>query len=66
MLVIFGLIVFVWIFFRVENINYVISYIFEIFFYLLFIELEFLKKCELLNIIILVIGFIIIEWFGRE
>jgi D-alanyl-lipoteichoic acid acyltransferase DltB (MBOAT superfamily) len=66
MLVTFGLIVFAWIFFRAENINHAISYISEIFSYSLFTEPEFPKKRESLNTIILVIGFIIIEWLGRE
>ncbi|NES04257.1 MAG: MBOAT family protein [Okeania sp. SIO2F4] len=66
MLVTFGLTVVAWIFFRAENIDHAISYLSEILSYSLFTEPEFPGKSESLNTIIWVIGFVIIEWLGRE
>jgi len=58
----FGLTVFAWIFFRSENIGHAISYISEIFSSSLFTLPEIIPKTT----IILIIFFILIEWFGRE
>lgn len=66
MLVTFGLTVFAWIFFRAENINHAISYVSGILSHSLFTEPEYPGKRESLNTIFWVIGFIIIEWLGRE
>jgi len=58
----FGLTVFAWIFFRAENIGHAINYISEIFSSSLFTLPEVRPKTT----IILVLIFIIVEWFGRE
>lgn len=58
----FSLTVLAWIFFRAENIHHAISYISKIF------SASLLSRPELLNqnLLILLILFIIVEWFGRE
>ena len=55
-----------WIFFRAENINQAIKYISEIFSASLFTIPHFLGMQKALVIIILLAGFVYIEWYGRE
>lgn len=66
MFVTFGLTVFAWIFFRAENIGHAFNYISEIFSYSLFSIPEFAERRRALTIIIFIIGFVIVEWIGRE
>jgi alginate O-acetyltransferase complex protein AlgI len=58
----FGLTVFAWIFFRADNIGHAFNYISEIF------SLSTLTIPEIrpTNIILLIMIFVIIEWFGKE
>ncbi len=67
----FGLTVFAWIFFRAESIGHAISYLNSIFSTTLFnMPVEDLKKfnvgTEIVYTVLLVIGFIIIEWVQRN
>lgn len=62
MLLTFGLTVFAWIFFRAENIGHAINYISEIFSSSLFT----IPTIHPRNLILLLMAFVIIEWFGRE
>ncbi|MFY0605789.1 MAG: MBOAT family protein, partial [Cyclobacteriaceae bacterium] len=62
MLSTFGLTVIAWIFFRADNIGHAISYTSEIFSSSLFSFPEIRPK----SVILLIIVFILIEWFGRE
>jgi alginate O-acetyltransferase complex protein AlgI len=66
MLFTFGLTVFAWIFFRAENIEHAINYIFEIFSNTLFTYPKYDLDDSKKTIFILLFIFIIIEWFGRE
>lgn len=61
-LITFSLTVFAWIFFRADNISLAFSYIGNLFTTSLFSKPEIFPN----EIIYLVIGFIIIEWLGRE
>lgn len=67
MLFTFGLVMLGWIFFRAENIGHALSYISSIFTSSLF-SLPNLPGSEkqALTTIVLVILFVIVEWFGRE
>lgn len=58
----FGLVVFAWIFFRAENMGHALSYISEIFSGSLFSIPEIRPS----NLILLILGFVLIEWVGRE
>jgi D-alanyl-lipoteichoic acid acyltransferase DltB (MBOAT superfamily) len=58
----FGLTVFAWIFFRAENIGHAFSYISEIFSSSLFTIPEIQPR----NLILLIMFFVLVEWFGRE
>lgn len=62
----FGLTVLAWIFFRAENIGHAINYIGEIFSPSLFTIPKFPDMQRALITVILVIGFVIVEWLGRE
>jgi alginate O-acetyltransferase complex protein AlgI len=62
----FGLTVFAWIFFRAENISHALSYISEIFSHTLFTYPKFDKDDSKKTIFILLLIFILIEWYGRE
>ena len=62
MLLTFGLTVFAWIFFRAENISHAFSYISEIFSTSFFTIPEIRPR----NLILLIMFFVLIEWFGRE
>jgi D-alanyl-lipoteichoic acid acyltransferase DltB (MBOAT superfamily) len=66
MAITFSLTLFAWIFFRAENISHAIQYISEIFSFSLFTVPQFEGMRKALNIIILVCGFVLIEWIGRE
>ncbi|MFH2036676.1 MAG: MBOAT family O-acyltransferase, partial [Candidatus Zixiibacteriota bacterium] len=65
-LITFGLTVFAWIFFRANNVGHAIDYIAGIFSRSLMTIPTFEGIPKALMTIILVIVFIIIEWFGRE
>jgi D-alanyl-lipoteichoic acid acyltransferase DltB (MBOAT superfamily) len=66
MLLTFGLIVITWIFFRAENISHAFSYISEIFSSsIVNTPSVFFNDNTSLNMI-LILGFVLIEWFGRE
>jgi alginate O-acetyltransferase complex protein AlgI len=58
----FGLTVFAWIFFRSNNITESFQYIHRMFTHSLFSKPDIFPK----EILLLIIGFVIIEWFGRE
>ena len=62
----FLLTVLAWIFFRAENIGHAIDYISGIFSSSLFSVPRFPGSRKALTIIIIVFGFIVIEWIGRE
>jgi len=62
----FGLTVFTWIFFRSENIVQAFSYISGIFSKSLFEIPEFSGMGKALTTIILVVIFVLIEWWGRD
>lgn len=66
MITTFGLTVFGWIFFRAESMHHALTYIGTIFSKSLFSTPYFHRGTEAIPIIILVMGFMIIEWFGRE
>ncbi len=66
MSVTFGLTVLAWVFFRAENINHAFNYLSTIFSRSLFTFPNFPKMGDALKTIILIIIFILIEWFGRE
>ncbi|NNC84695.1 MAG: MBOAT family protein [Bacteroidia bacterium] len=58
----FGLTVFAWIFFRAESIHHASTYILEIFSFSLFSPIEVLP----FGLILIIIAFIIVEWFHRS
>ncbi|MDG2265530.1 MAG: MBOAT family O-acyltransferase, partial [Candidatus Marinimicrobia bacterium] len=62
----FTLTVLAWVFFRAENINHALSYINGIFSYSLFSIPDFHQNMDALILLILIGGFIIIEWLGRR
>lgn len=62
----FSLTVFAWIFFRAESISHAMQYITSIFSFSLFSIPHFEGRKRALETIILVIGFLIIEWKGRR
>ncbi len=66
MLITFGLTVFAWIFFRAENIEHAISYIYGIFSSSFFTIPKFEETARAITTMILVVIFILIEWSGRE
>ena len=66
MLITFGLTVIAWIFFRAESIAHAVNYISEIFSPSLISIPRFSRRGGALTVILLVFGFVIIEWFGRE
>ena len=61
-LITFSLTVFTWIFFRAENLSHALSYISQIF----SISLFSIPSIRPVTLIILLMLFMIIEWFGRE
>lgn len=62
MLITFSLTVLAWIFFRAENLGHAISYLSGIFSDTLFTIPEIRPR----NLLFVIIGFVTIEWFGRE
>jgi D-alanyl-lipoteichoic acid acyltransferase DltB (MBOAT superfamily) len=67
MVLTFSLVVFAWIFFRANNLTHAISYIKTIFSKSTFSVPQMdVSGFEILNTILLIIGFLIIEWNGRE
>ena len=62
----FALTNFAWIFFRAENIGHAISYISEIFSPSLFGIPSFTRMDKALTTTILIVIFVLVEWFGRE
>ncbi|GAA3652704.1 hypothetical protein GCM10022397_41580 [Flavivirga jejuensis] len=66
MLLTFGLTAFAWIFFRAKNIDHAFSYISKIFSTSLFETPILHEEKKALIIIILVMLFVLTEWFGRE
>lgn len=58
----FGLTIFAWIFFRSDNIAEAFQYIHRMFTHSLLSKPDIFPK----EILLLIIGFVIIEWFGRE
>jgi D-alanyl-lipoteichoic acid acyltransferase DltB (MBOAT superfamily) len=62
----FGLTVFAWVFFRAESIGHALNYLSTIFSKSLFTIPDFDGMKTALITILLIIVFIIIEWFGRE
>jgi len=66
MAITFSLTVFAWIFFRAENIHHAYLYIKGIFSETLFTYPVFHKDDTLKSIVLLVFGFLVIEWIGRN
>jgi alginate O-acetyltransferase complex protein AlgI len=66
MMITFGLTVFAWIFFRAESISHALSYISGILSDSLFTIPEFPGRGRSLTTAILVMGFVLVEWLGRE
>jgi len=66
MLVTFSLTVLAWIFFRAESVTQAVKIIGEIFSSSFFTIQDFNARRKALDIIVLVIIFVIVEWFGRE
>ena len=66
MLTTFGLTAFAWIFFRAENISHAMSYISEMFSFSIFKVPNLSNRSEAMEIIVLVLIFLMIEWLGRE
>lgn len=62
----FSLTVFAWIFFRANNIEHATNYISEIFSFSLFTIPHFATIAKSVTTILLVLVFIVIEWYGRE
>ncbi|MDR7128894.1 D-alanyl-lipoteichoic acid acyltransferase DltB (MBOAT superfamily) [Algoriphagus sp. 4150] len=65
MLATFALTVFSWIFFRAENMNHALSYIFGIFSKKLFELPDFSLFPGMITLLVLIIGFLLVEWKGR-
>ena len=66
MLTTFGMTLIAWIFFRAESIGHAVDYLSNIFSLSLISIPKFVGRREALIAILLVCGFVIIEWFGRE
>ncbi|MBU0490177.1 MAG: MBOAT family protein, partial [Bacteroidetes bacterium] len=65
-LITFCLTVFAWIFFRAENITHAFNYISEIFSASIFSIPKFAGMGKALTTILLAVGFVFVEWLGRE
>jgi alginate O-acetyltransferase complex protein AlgI len=66
MMITFGLTMFAWIFFRAENIGHAMNYIAGIFSHSFFTIPKFPGMRRALTLVILVMGFVLVEWLGRE
>ncbi|PCI94746.1 MAG: membrane-bound O-acyltransferase family protein [Flavobacteriales bacterium] len=66
MFVTFGLTVFAWIFFRAEDLNHAFQIISSIFSKSIFSIPSFSNSTSAIPTILLIIAFVIVEWFGRE
>ena len=66
MILTFGLTVVAWVFFRAENLSHAISYLTEMLSLSLFSVPKFPGLTGALRTIILVFGFVVVEWFGRD
>lgn len=62
----FLLIVFSWVFFRARSLGHASTIMHEIFSKSLFLVPDFNGRRNALNIVLIVIVFVIVEWFGRE
>jgi hypothetical protein len=62
----FGFTVFAWIFFRAENMHHALNYVSKIFSSSLFSNPYFPGIGLAISTICLTIGFVIVEWIGRE
>lgn len=65
-LVTFGLTLIAWVFFRADNVNHAIQYLSGIFSNTLFTAPNFETNENFITILIMVTGFVTIEWLGRE
>ncbi len=66
MLLTFSLTVFAWIFFRAESVSHAINYISQILSKSLFTYPIFDKDDYVKPVILMILIFLVIEWFGRE
>ena len=66
MLITFSLTVFAWIFFRANNLQHAFQYISQIFSDSIFTFPSFYGATRSLFIIVIILGFLLIEWIGRE
>lgn len=66
MMITFGLTVFAWIFFRANDMKHAFEYIADIFSTSVFTIPLFHARFKAIYILIIVVLFLIIEWFGRE
>jgi len=66
MLITFSLTVFAWIFFRANNLQHAFQYISQIFSDSIFTFPSFYGATRSLFIIVIILGFLLIEWVGRE
>jgi len=66
MLITFGLTVLAWVFFRADNIGHALNYLSGIFSKSIFSMPSFGGGDRALITIVLIMVFLIIEWFGRE
>lgn len=62
----FSFVMLAWVFFRADNVSHAISYLNEIFSSSLFTVPKFSYRKEALKTILLIILFVLIEWFGRS
>jgi len=66
MLLTYGIVVITWIFFRAESVGHAVNYIGEIFSRSLMTIPHFIEVERFQKVTVLIIGFIFIEWLGRE
>ncbi len=65
MLLTFSLTVVAWIFFRAENLSHAWAYLSELFSTSLFSSPHFLGRTKVIHLLLIIIGFVIVEWVGR-
>lgn len=66
MVITFGLTVLAWVFFRAENIDHAFSYLSQIFSFSIFDFPNFSGLSRSILVLILVLFFMLVEWFGRK